>query len=192
MDKKVIAVVGPIASGKGTLITLLEAKGYIKISLSDIVRTKTHEWGLELTRKNLQDVGDKLRKSFGPSFLAEMVVHTITQNPEKKYVIDSVRNPAEVAYLQKHLHAFVIGITASPQKRFELMKKRASEWDPKTWEEFVKSEERDRGIGQESYGQQVEKCLQMANIVVDNNGSLTDFTTNLSYFLDKVLDGEKK
>ena len=183
MDKKVIAVVGPIASGKGALINLLEEKGYTKISLSDVVREKAKEWSVEFTRKNLQDVGDKLRKSFGGSFLAEIIVHTINNHSDKKYVIDSVRNPAELSYLKKHLHVFTIGITASPQKRFELMKARGSEWDPKTWEEFKKQEERDRGFGQEAYGQQVEKCLQMADIVIDNNGNFAEFQTNLRYFL---------
>jgi len=187
MDKKVIAVVGPIASGKGALIKLLEEKGYTKISLSDVVREKAKEWSLEFTRKNLQDVGDKLRKNFGPAFLAELITHTIKKNPEKKYVIDSVRNPAELAYLKKQLQAFVIGITASPEKRFELMKKRGSAWDPKTWEDFVKSEERDRGIGQADFGQQVEKCLQMADMVIDNNCSFEEFQTNLRYFLKNLL-----
>src|SRR6185312_6095018 len=106
MEKKVIAVVGPIASGKGALISLLEEKGYTKISLSDVVREKAKSWGLELTRKNLQDVGDTLRKNFGGSFLAEVVTHTVQHSPDKKYVIDSVRNPAELSYLKEHLHAF--------------------------------------------------------------------------------------
>lgn len=186
MERKVIAVVGPIASGKGALIKLLEEKGYTKISLSDVVREKAKEWGLEFTRKNLQDVGDKLRKSFGSQFLAEIVTHTILKDFEKKYVIDSVRNPAEVAYLKKKLPVFVIGITASAEKRFQLMKARGSEWDPTTWEAFLKSEERDRGVGQEAYGQQVQKCLDMADVVIDNNGNFEEFQTNLRYFLGKI------
>lgn len=187
MGKKVIAVVGPIASGKGALIKLLEEKGYTKISLSDVVREKAKEWSLEFTRKNLQDVGDKLRKNFGASFLAELVAHAIKKNSDKKYVIDSVRNPAEVAYLKKHLNAFIIGITASPEKRFELMKARGSEWDPKTWEEFKEQEERDRGVGQVAYGQQVQKCLDMADMVLDNNCNYEEFKTNLTYFLGRIL-----
>lgn len=187
MTRKVIAVVGPIASGKGALINLLKEKGYQDLSLSDVVREKAHEWGLPLTRKNLQDVGDKLRRSFGPSLLAELATQEIKKYPEKKYVIDSVRNSAEVAYLKKEFGAFVIGITASADKRFQLMQIRGREWDPKTREEFDKLEERDRGVGQESFGQQVERCLQMADIVVDNNGTLEEFETNLGYFLGQIL-----
>lgn len=187
MPGKVIAVVGPIASGKGALIDLLKKKGYQPLSLSDVVREKAHEWGLPLTRESLQDVGDKLRRSFGPSILAELATQEIKKHPGKKFVIDSVRNPAEAAYLKKAFGAFVIGITASSDKRFQLMQKRGREWDPKTREEFDRLEERDRGVGQASFGQQVEKCLQMADLVIDNNGTLEEFNTNLGYFLGKIL-----
>lgn len=185
--KRVIAVVGPIASGKGALIELLKEIGYGYVSLSDVVREKTKAWGLELTRSNLQDVGDSLRQKFNPAILAQLASHPIKSHPEKKFVIDGVRNPAEVAYLKKEFQAYVIGITASPEKRFAMMKKRGREWDPKTWDEFKISEERDRGLGQASYGQQVEKCLQLADLVIDNNGTLKEFQDNLRYFLTHNL-----
>lgn len=187
MEKKVIAVVGPIASGKGALISILEKNGYRCLSLSDVVRQKAKEWGLPLTRENLQNVGDQLRQKFGGTILAELATQEIKKHPEDKFVIDSVRNPSELAFIKTHFQAFVIGVTASAEKRFQLMKIRGREWDPATWEEFEKLEERDRGIGQEDFGQQVEKCLKMADIVVDNNGNLEEFQTNLGYFLSKVL-----
>ncbi len=187
MKHRVIAVVGPIASGKGALIKLLEEKNYRCVSLSDVIREKTHEWGLALTRENLQDVGDKLRQKFGLSIMAELATQEVKKYPEGHFVIDSVRNPAEVAYIKKHFHAFVIGVTASAEKRFAMMQSRGREWDPKTWEEFKRLEERDRGVDQEDYGQQVEKCLQMADIVIDNNGNYEEFKRNLTYFLEKNL-----
>lgn len=184
--RKVIAVVGPIASGKGALIEILKEQGYAYVSLSDVVREKTKAWGLDLTRKNLQDVGDKLRKQFHPAILAQLATHSL-KNSQKNFVVDSVRNPAEVDCLKKYFNAFVIGVTASPEKRFEMMRERAREWDPKTWEEFKKTEERDRGLGQDSFGQQVEQCLKMADLVIDNNGTLKQFQDNLRYFLKNNL-----
>lgn len=186
MDRKVIAVVGPIASGKGALIGLLKEKGYSVLSLSDAVREKATIWGLTHTRENLQNVGDKLRKQFGSSILAELATQEIKKNPDKKYVVDAVRNPAELDYLRKEFNAFVIGITASPEKRFELMKLRHRGGDPVSWEEFKKVEERDRGVGQDIAGQQVEACIRKADVVIDNNGNLEDFNNNISYFLKQL------
>lgn len=179
--KRVIGVVGPIASGKGVVISFLQKQGYEVLSLSDVVRERAKEWGLEMTRKNLQDVGDKLRKQFGNSILAEMVAPQIAKNlpglpagRERKFVIDAIRNPAEVAFLTKEFGAYIIGVTASARDRFERMKQRANSYDPTTWEEFEKVEARDRGIGQQSHGQQVEKCLEMADITIKNTGNLEE------------------
>lgn len=184
---KVVAVVGPLASGKGAVIDVLKEKGYICLSLSDVVREHAKEWGLELTRKNLQDVGDSLRQKFGSSILAELAASHIQKNSEQKYIIDGVRNPAELTYLKSHFDIFTLGITASPEKRFSLMKLRNRQWDPQTKEEFDELEARDRGIGQESYGQQVQKCLDMADMVIDNNGTLSELQESIGYFLPKVL-----
>ncbi len=187
MTYQVIALVGPIASGKGSVIDVLKENGYDCLSLSDVVRERAKEWGLPLTRENLQDVGDKLRKNFGPGILAELISSYILKHPEKKYIVDGVRNPAELLFLKKKFSTYTVGVTASADKRFELMRKRAREWDPKTREEFDQVEARDRGVGQEEYGQQVQACLDMADIVIDNNGFLSDLQTNIGYFLPKII-----
>ena len=187
MKYQVVAVVGPIASGKGAVIESLKKKGFLAVSLSDVVREKANEWRLPLTRKNLQDVGDELRKKFGPSILAELVAPKIFKESTKQFVVDSVRNPAELQYLKKHFKTFIIGITASDDKRFQLMLARGKEWDPKTREEFDALAARDKGIGQEAYGQQVEACLKMADIVIDNNGTLKQFEDGLDFFLQQIV-----
>src|SRR5260221_4225021 len=161
--RQIIGVVGPIASGKGIVINILKHKGYRVLSLSDVVREKAKELELEITRENLQNVGDSLRQQKGNAILAELVASRIEKNPQEKFVIDAIRNPAEVEFLKKHFNAYIIGITALPEKRFQLMQKRGKDYDPKTWEAFVTAETRDRGVGQENFGQHVEKCLVLAD-----------------------------
>lgn len=185
--KRVIGIVGPIASGKGVVIRLLKDKGYHVLSLSDLVRARAKEWGFSITRENLQNVGDSLRQKFGNAILAEIVAPEIPKNPKQKFVIDAIRNPAEVTFLKKECNAYIIGITASPKKRYELMKARGREYDPSSWEEFVKLEARDRGVGQEAHGQQVEKCLALADGIVENNGSLEDLEEKVQNFLQTKL-----
>lgn len=187
LNTRIIGIVGPIASGKGIILSLLQQQGYEVLSLSDVVREKTKEWGLEITRKNLQDVGDRLRKKFGMSILAEMIAPKIQKNPKKKFVIDAIRNPAEVKFFKNQFGAFVIGVTAPAEKRFELMRARNKPYDPTTWEEFQKAEERDRGVGQEEHGQQVEKCLAMADVTLENNGTLEEFMQKIEEILKNVI-----
>lgn len=177
--KQIVGVVGPIASGKGVVISFFQNRGYDVISLSDIVRERAKEWGLPITRENLQNVGDSLRKKFGSSILAEMVAPIIKKNPKKQFIIDGIRNPAEIAFLQKEFDAYIIGVTATAKKRFDHMLHRGKDYDPTTWDEFEKAEKRDRGIGQEDYGQQVEKCLTRADIVLENNGTKEELAEKL-------------
>lgn len=180
LNTRIIGVVGPIASGKGVIVSLLQNKGYRVLSLSDVVRNKAKELGLEITRENLQNVGDSLRHDSGNDILAKEIAPEIKKHPDQKFVIDAIRNPSEVTFLKKEFHAYIIGVTASPEKRFELMQIRNKAYDPKTWEDFVKAEKRDRGIGQEAFGQQVEKCLSLADVILENNGSLEEFEEKIT------------
>jgi len=69
----------------------------------------------------------------------------------------------------------LIAIDAPQQIRFERLQQRKRESDPKSWEEFVVADERDQGINQPEYGQQVRKCIEMADVVLQNDGSLEEF-----------------
>lgn len=180
---QIIAVVGPLSSGKGVLIELLKKKGFSVYSLSNVVREKCRLWSLPQTRENLQNVGNTVRQRFGPSMLAELAIASYKKEKPEKAVFDGIRNPEELRFLKKACKLLTIGITASPKTRFALLLKRNRDGDPKTWEEFVRLEERDRGLGEDTFGQQVDACLAMADIIFENNGNVEDFNQNISYFL---------
>ena len=87
-------------------------------------------------------------------------------------VIEGIRNPAEVNYLRTLPNFKLIAVKAKKAVRFARFKKRGKPWDPKTWKEFLIIDRRDRGLGQKKYGQQVEKCVKMADEEIKNNGNL--------------------
>lgn len=180
----VIGLVGPIASGKGVVAKLLEKRGFSVFSLSRIVRDEVARRGLSPVRKNLQDVGDDLRKKFGGDILARRTAKKAIESGARLVVIDAIRNPSEIIYLKKNLAIKIIGVDATAKKRFRYALKRAYPYDPKTWEEFLKAEKRDRGIGQNKLGQQVGRCLAMAEVVIKNNGTLKD----LEKKVEKILE----
>ena len=47
-----------------------------------------------MSRELLIQVGNELRQRFGPAVLAERIIAKL--DDDKNYVIDSIRNPAEV------------------------------------------------------------------------------------------------
>ena len=55
----IIGLTGRIAAGKETLTEFLRKKGFIYIETSKILNKELEKRGLEITRKNQQDVGDE-------------------------------------------------------------------------------------------------------------------------------------
>lgn len=169
MTKLTVVLVGPIASGKGSVAKFFKKKGFTYYTLSDVIREEAREKGLsDSDRKTLQDIGDSLRKEFGYSILAKRTAKKIKKDNKKKILIDSVRHPSEVKELKKSLNAKVIGIDATREKRFKNILKRGREGDPTTWEKFVKLDKREF---LKDHRMQHHKCLEMADFVIKNEGT---------------------
>jgi dephospho-CoA kinase len=62
----IIGITGPNASGKDTVADILEEKGFIHYSLSDILREELKKSNKEEIRKNLIKIGNELRKKIWP------------------------------------------------------------------------------------------------------------------------------
>ena len=182
-----IGIVGQIASGKGEMVKILtEQFGFVSFNLSSILHKILEEQGITgFTRVDLQDLGDKLRKEEGEGVLAKRAIKMLNDQcsminsttatycgDNMRMVIEGIRNPAEVNYLRTLPNFKLIAVKAKKAVRFARFKKRGKPWDPKTWKEFLIIDRRDRGLGQKKYGQQVEKCVKMADEEIKNNGNL--------------------
>ena len=137
-----IGLTGRNAAGKGEVAKYLQTKSFYYYSLSDAIREEIRARKLEVSREALIQVGNELRQRFGPSVLADRIVE-LTQ-PDRNYVIDSIRNPAEVAALRKACKDFkLIRVDAPLQARFERTVARRRENDPVTFEAFVALDNRE-------------------------------------------------
>jgi dephospho-CoA kinase len=166
----VIGLVGPIASGKGVVADLLRERGFFYLSLSDRVREEAKRRGVPEERETLQNIGNELRLREGNDVLARRTADIIGTVSSSNVVIDGIRNPAEIEYLRERFEARIIGVIASADVRFQLMQRRKRPSDPETREVFDRLEQRDRGVGEEDHGQQVEACLNLADVTVENPG----------------------
>jgi dephospho-CoA kinase len=184
MSQIFIGLVGPIASGKGTVASHLKNQGFKVFSLSDKVREEAIQRGLPLTRENLQDIGDELRRLYGNQILAERVAFDLI-GESGPIVIDSIRNPGEIEYLRKHFNIKVLGVDAPVESRIIWYLERArlrGEDDP-DMTVFIKASLRDRGVGQNANGQQVDKCLELADTTLFNSGTKKDIEKEINEFL---------
>lgn len=183
----VIGLVGPIASGKGTISEYLKAQGFKYFSLSNVVREETQARGLEMTRKNLQDVGNDLRETFGGSVLVDKLEQRIRK--EDFVVIDGIRNPEEIGALKDNFNGKIVNISAYKNRRIEryLQRAKVRGEDDASVSSFKKIDARDLGEGESQTGQQVQACIDLADFTLKNNGSIHEFQLSCKEMLDNFF-----
>ena len=180
-----------MGSGKGELVKLLQQRGFTYISLSDAVRAEATKRGLEHSREHLQQVGNQLREEHGAGVLGKKIRETVEQEMERRWVIDGIRNPGEWEEL-KHLPDFeMIGVTASPDTIIERITRRNREGTPLSREEVLAKLNKERGIGEPPEGQQVQRCLDQADFLIVNEGTLEDLDAKLTHF-ERLESGEDR
>lgn len=97
----IIGITGPFGSGKTTASVYFETKGFFKIILSSFLEEELGKQGKEITRENLQDLGNLWRKQNGSGILAQKALDYIFANNIEKVVVDGIRNLGEVEVLKK-------------------------------------------------------------------------------------------
>jgi tRNA threonylcarbamoyl adenosine modification protein (Sua5/YciO/YrdC/YwlC family) len=171
---KVVGLTGPNSSGKGaTADVLVSELGYAAHSLSDVVRDEARRRGLEPVRDVLIPLGNELRQRGGPGALAERILPRL----EPPALVDSIRNPAEVAVLRR-LDGFVLlAIDAPVELRFRRSLERGRPGDALTLEEFREKERRENST--DPLAQQLAATAALADRVLVNDSSLEDLRARL-------------
>lgn len=184
-----VGVVGQIACGKGVLVDYLIKKlDFVSFSLSSILHEELKRKGIkEFTRKTLQDVGDELRQKYEDDVLARRAIEILKKQGEKHVVIEGIRNPGEIEFLKKNPSFILIGVKANREIRFKRLLTRGKPWDPKNWNDFVRVDRRDLGVGQAKSGQQVGKCLAYCDYSLTNNKDLKDFQRKVKELMKKIF-----
>lgn len=189
MDRILIGLTGRMASGKGEVIKILEQKGLSKTSLSDMVRAEVKRQGKEVTRSQMQDIGNGLRMSGGAGILGKLIKESIEQSGQLNWVIDGVRNPAEIVYLRELQGFFLVGVEAGENTLLNRIKNRGRDTDNVSDEEIKAVLKREWGIGEPPEGQRVGDCIKESDFLITNDGSLEELSIKVNKILEKI--GEK-
>jgi dCMP deaminase len=180
----IIGLTGKNAAGKGEALKYLTERGFVAHSLSDVIRDELDAVGKEITRENLVEMGNYLRQKGGPAVLALMIIEKI--DPNRNFVIDSIRNPFEVEALQKSSSFFLVNIESKPEIRFERIKSRDRENDPMTLDEFRKFEDIE-ATSTDMAHQNIEACQKLADFIVHNDKTIENFQKNLLETIQKIM-----
>ena len=187
-----VGLTGCMGSGKGEVAKLLQQRGYKYISLSDMVREEATKRGLEHTRENLQNVGNQLREEHGAGALGRKVRETIVKDMPSNWVIDGIRNPGETEELNNLPDFQMVGVGAQVETiKTRLLQRNREGAAALTEEEILARIERERGVGEPPEGQQVQKCLDSADFVILNEGTLDELEGKCEHFL-RLSKGEDR
>jgi dCMP deaminase len=185
----IIGLTGTNASGKGEVAEFLKSRGFEFQSLSDEIRDEIRSRGRGITREELIEVGRELRSRFGPGVLAERVLRRL--EPHHNYVVDSIRNPLEVDVLRRRKDFVLMAVEADEQVRFERSLCRGRESAPETLEQFVAEEARELDSADPA-AQQLLATRRLADVVVDNNGTVDELRRRLSELVPRLMSAVER
>lgn len=175
----IIGITGAFGSGKSTAASFLRRLGFTKISLVQFLEEELKSQGeRRITRKLLQDLGNKLREKYGGGILAQKALALIKEKAIKKAVVEGFRNSLEIEELRKQNKFKLIGIVVNRKIRFDRLKK-LDRREKLNWKLFNELDNRDLGVGEGKKGLQVAFCLALSDIFIENNRSLEDFKSRI-------------
>ncbi|MFN7991535.1 MAG: deaminase [Candidatus Micrarchaeia archaeon] len=181
----IIGLTGENCAGKSTVADYLMKKGFYYYSLSDVIREEVKAEGKAVTRENLIKKGNDLRERFGPGILGARMAQKIQK--DRNYVIDSIRNPAEVEELRKLGRFFLFRITAPPEVRFERIKSRRREEDPNTYEAFLEIERLEMDNAEKTK-QNLLGTFALSDKVIENDSGFTELHDKVDTALGEVSE----
>lgn len=175
----IIGVTGTIGSGKGTFCKGLERyTDFSVFSFGNLVREEAKRRRIEETRENLQELGFRLRREEGRPAWAIKMADKILSLPSEGWIIDGFRYPDQVNYFKNCFgKGFrLMSVDAFPWIRFKFLRNRGREGDPRSYEEFLEQDKRDKIGYLQGIGQNTERCITMTEPIyrVYNHGSETD------------------
>jgi dCMP deaminase len=165
----ILGVSGLNGSGKGEVIRFLGERSFYALSLSDVIREELRSRGLEETRERMIEAGNAIRAAEGPGGLAERLAGGLA--PDRNYVIDSVRHPAEVEVLRARTRRFkLLWVEADEATRLERIRTRGRSGDPATLEDLRRVEGRELASSDPN-AQQLLAVKELADCTVENSGT---------------------
>jgi len=174
---KIIGLTGTNGAGKGEAAAFFMRHGYAFFSLSDLLREELKKRDREITRNNLIRIGNDLREKYGADILARRIMEKV----RGKSIIDSIRNPREASFLKRKKGFVLIAVDAPAEIRYARVMQRGRDESARSLKAFLAKEQEE--ITGPDAGQQLRRCMKMADYAVINDGGLDAFHRKLEKFL---------
>lgn len=139
--------------------------------------------GMPVNRDSMVSVANELRATYSPSYIVEQLYEQAKASG-KNTIIESIRAIGEVEALKGKENFYFFAIDADPKIRYERVVIRGSETDKISYEEFISNEQREM-TNTDPTKQNIGKCMQLADHVFTNDGTLEELNTQIEEILAK-------
>ena len=163
----IVGITGMPGAGKSTAAKALEAHGFKRVVMGDVIREETRRRGLEPDEKNTGQVMLELREKYGPGAVAEVSLHKLNAMKESVVIVDGVRSYAEVEVFAREGKVRLLAIHASRDRRFKLLTDRGRTDAPTTRAGFEARDKRELSIG-------VGNAIALADESLSNERATTE------------------
>jgi dephospho-CoA kinase len=166
----IICLTGMPGAGKSTVANSLKDKGFLVITMGDVIREEAIRLNLDLGDANLGKLMIKMRNEMGQGAIAELVIKRIkaeiggsaSNGDPSVVIVDGIRSIAEVNALKRIGDVRLLAIHASADIRFVHMKKRARTDAPLAQNDFRERDSRELSVG-------ISEAIALADEAISNN-----------------------
>lgn len=199
----VLGLTGSFGSGCTTLMEALKDLGFKDFSLSKYVKKEWENRNPQkpAPRSELQKIGNELRERYGVDYLAKKAIEEAKDAIETKspLVFNSIRNLGEVEMLRNSFpDFFLISVDSTIELRWQRVKKDYEKLGLTEYD-FQSDDETDKYEEDKPHGQQVQLCVDEADIVIKNEEQYPSADIAIDKLRQKTEDdylglmtGEKK
>jgi dephospho-CoA kinase len=183
---RIIGITGTLGAGKGTIVEyLVNKKDFVHFSVRAFLVEEIEKQNMPVDRDSMVVVANALRAKFGPAYIAEQLYES-AKKTGKDCVIESLRTRGEVELLKNKGNFYLFAVDADPRLRYDRIKIRNSETDRITYETFLENEQREM-LSTDPNHQNIRKCIEMADFVLNNNNSIDALFKTLENTLSKII-----
>ncbi|MEB3780288.1 MAG: AAA family ATPase [Desulfurococcales archaeon] len=181
-----IAVTGMPGSGKSSvakaIAEILGAEVYV---MGDVVRREVARRGLELNTRNLEAVASELRRLYGRSAVAKLLLEELRGLEAEYTVIDGLRGREEAEVFRSLGGLCIVAVHSSPLTRYRRLLARGRRDDIRGWDDFRLRDERNIEFG-------IGEVIALADYMIVNEGSLEDLRKASERVAVAIRDGKGK
>ncbi len=180
---KIVGITGTLGAGKGTIVEyLVNKKGFRHFSVREYLIREIKNRGMNVNCDSMTVVANDLRARNNPAFIIEELYREAAKTG-KNSIIESIRTPGEIEFLRKQGNFVLLAVDADARLRYERISLRASETDKIDFQTFLKNEKREM-TSLDINKQNLSRCIDMADIVLKNKGSIEELINQLPDFQD--------